>query len=137
MAAQVSLKSDAQARVVKKGTAPWALPTWVADFNPLHAGASVQTCPELAVRTLLTKPALFNILLGRHKGGNPKPLETGVLTGCVEDWLGRHVGVRAKRDLLHHPAEREREYREGDREEEHGLQSVTERIDDEGPFGDR
>jgi len=34
MAAQVSLKSDAQARVVKKGTAPWALPTWVADFNP-------------------------------------------------------------------------------------------------------
>jgi len=28
------LKSDAQARVVKKRTAPWALPTWVADFNP-------------------------------------------------------------------------------------------------------
>lgn len=84
-----------------------------------------------------TKRALFNVLLGRCESAKYHPLETGVLTRCVEDYLGRHVGVRAKRDLLHNPAERKRERRERNREEEHGLQSVTEGMDDEGSFGDR
>jgi hypothetical protein len=38
---QLVLAQDAQTQAVKEGTALWALPTWVADFNPLHVGASV------------------------------------------------------------------------------------------------
>ena len=43
MPAPGKLNLGAQARVVKEGTALRALPTWVADFNPFHAGASVRT----------------------------------------------------------------------------------------------
>ena len=39
-------EGDARARVVNKGTTLRALPTWVADSNPLHVGASVRTSPS-------------------------------------------------------------------------------------------
>jgi hypothetical protein len=40
------------------------MPTWVADFNPLCAGASVETYPGLAKLNLGLRPDLFNRLLG-------------------------------------------------------------------------
>jgi hypothetical protein len=41
------------------------MPTWVADFNPLCAGASVETYPGLAKLNLGLRPDLFNRLLVR------------------------------------------------------------------------
>jgi hypothetical protein len=35
----------------------------VADFDPLHVGTSVQTCPGLAISNIRLKRALFNRLL--------------------------------------------------------------------------
>src|ERR1035437_2373952 len=61
------------------------LPTRVADFDPLRVGASVQTCPGLAISNIRLKRALFNRLLAGRDDlkafGQATLAETSVLRG--------------------------------------------------------
>ena len=57
------------------------LPTRVADFDPLRVGASVHTCPGLAISNIRLKRALFNRLLVDRHLDEPRPCEPPILPG--------------------------------------------------------
>ena len=62
------LTEQRKSRPSRKGPLHGHLPTRVADFDPLHVGASVQTCPGLAIPNIRLERTLFNSLLARGSG---------------------------------------------------------------------
>ena len=81
----------AQLLVVNIGTTSRALPTRMADFNPLHVGNSVQKCPGLEVLRRRINRASFNSPLVPRRGG--KAARRGV--ECLSDESHCECGIVA------------------------------------------